>query len=145
MDKNRIIAAARELILSNKTFVLATVGEDGGPRMRWMGDLLLDDPLLITMACGASSRKMDHVRANPSAQLMFQTADYTTVVTLFGVCEILEDAETKRLVWDSMPALDHYFPGPDAPEFGLLRFKTQRVELLGLQTHGHEPLVADLA
>ena len=144
MERDEIIAAAQELIRNNKVFVLATVGEDGGPRMRWMGDLVLDEPLTITMACGAKSRKMDQVRANPAAQLMFQTADYATVVTLFGTCEILTDAATKQRVWDALPSLKDYSSGPDDPGLGILCFKTQRVELLGLQTHGMAPLAVEL-
>ncbi len=144
MKHEEIIAAAREVIEANHTFVMATVGEDGAPRLRWMGDLVLEEPLTITMAARAASRKMDQIRRNPQGQLLFNNAEYERVVTLSGEYEIIEDRETRQRIWDAMPSLRDFASGPQDPEVALIRFTTRRVELLVLREHGETPLVAEL-
>lgn len=144
MSREEIIAMARRVVSEGKPFVLATVDAEGCPRMRWMGGLLLEDPLTIYMACGASSRKMDQIRGNPKGQLMFQTEGFREVVTLYGTCQIVDDAEVKQKMWQAMPALTHYFAGPDDPNLGVIRFITRRVEIMTADRHGEPPLVADV-
>lgn len=144
MSREEIIGMARRVVSEGKPFVLATVDADGGPRMRWMGGLLLEEPLTIYMACGASSRKMEQIRGNPKGQLMFQTEGFREVVTLYGTCSIVEHADVKQKLWAAMPALAHYFAGPDDPNFGVIRFDTQRVEIMTADRHGEPPLVADV-
>lgn len=144
MKHEEIIAAAREVIEANHTFVMATVGEDGAPRLRWMGDLVLEEPLTITLAARAASRKMDQIRSNPQGQLLFNNEGYERVVTLSGEYEIMEDRESRQRIWEAMPSLKEFASGPHDPELGLVRFATRRVELLILREHGETPLVAEL-
>ncbi|MCX7598757.1 MAG: pyridoxamine 5'-phosphate oxidase family protein [Armatimonadetes bacterium] len=144
MIREEIIAMARRVVSEGKPFVLATVDADGGPRMRWMGGLVLEDPLTIYMACGASSRKMDQIRGNPRGQLMFQTEGFREVVTLYGTCHIVDDAKVKEKLWAEMPVLENYFAGADDPNFGVIRFETQRVEIMIADRHDEPPLVADV-
>ncbi len=142
MTRVEILAAATELVGARKPFVLGTVDAEGKPQLRWMGDLLLEEPLVIWMACGAQSRKIAQLAANPSAQLVFSGPDFMTVATLSGHCEVRGDAEAKQKVWDSIPALTHYSSGPEDPKMTALRFVTKRVEVLQM-TAGMEPQVAE--
>ena len=134
MTSEEIITAAKELIAADRPFVLATVDQDGGPQVRWMGAFMLQDPLVCYMAAGGQSRKIEQLKANPS---------FGRVATLSGTAEIVEDIDTKRRAWDAMPVCAKYFPGPDAPEFGLIKFVCERVELLAM-AEAHEPFVAEL-
>jgi general stress protein 26 len=143
MTQDQIIAGAQEIIAAGKPFVLATVDQQGGPQVRWMGGYLLEEPLTFYMACGATSRKMDQIAAHPAGQLMFQSEDHSQVATLSGTCEIVTDLATKRRVWDGIPGCEAYFSGPEAADFGVIRFVCRRVELLGLK-ESHEPNVAEL-
>ena len=143
MTSEEIITAAKELIAADRPFVLATVDQDGGPQVRWMGAFMLQDPLVCYMAAGGQSRKIEQLKANPRAQLMFQDESFGRVATLSGTAEIVEDIDTKRRAWDAMPVCAKYFPGPDAPEFGLIKFVCERVELLAM-AEAHEPFVAEL-
>ena len=144
MSREEIIATARRVVSEGKPFVFATVDAEGGPRMRWMGGLLLEEPLTIYMACGASSRKMDQIRGNPKGQLMFQTEGFREVVTLYGTCQIIDDPQIKQKVWEAMPALANFMAGPDDPNLGVIRFRTERVEVVAAERHGEPPLVAEL-
>jgi len=132
MERDEIIAAARELITSGRSFVLATVGEDGFPQMRWMGAAYLEELITVYMAAGAESRKMGQIRSEPKSQLMFQSDDYSRVGTLTGSSEVVEDAGTKQKVFAGIAAASQYFSGPDDPNFGVIKFTCRRVEMLGL-------------
>ena len=143
MTKDEIIAIAAELVGQRKPFVLGTVDAEGKPQMRWMGDLVLETPLVVWMAGGAQSRKVAQLQANPQAQVIFQAPDFSTVVTLSGRCELRADAEAKQKVWDGIPALARYSSGPDDPNLAAFRFVTERIEVLQMSA-GMEPLVAEL-
>ena len=143
MTNEEVITAAKELIAADRPFVLATVDQDGAPQVRWMGAVMLEEPLICYMAAFSESRKMVQLKGDPRAQLMFQSEEFGRVATLSGTAEMVENADTKHRAWDAMPGCAKYFPGPDAPEFGLIKFVCERVELLDMEAQ-HEPFVAEL-
>jgi general stress protein 26 len=143
MQEDHVVSAAKELIRAHKPFVLATVDRSGYPQMRWMGAAVLDDPLTVYMAAGAGSRKMDQIEANSKSEIIFQNQDFSRVATISGRCRLVDDPETKRRVWDAMPAASHYFSGPEDSNFGVIEFTAERVEMLGLEP-GMSTSVADL-
>ncbi len=143
MDREATIAVAREVVKPGAPFVFATVDADGGPRMRWMGGLMLEEPFLIYMAAGAGSRKLDQLEGNPKAQLMFQSPDFGTVATLYGECVLLDEAELKQRMWKAMPALARFVSGPDDPSLAVLRFTTRRLEVMKLHETGEKPSVVE--
>ena len=143
MDKEQVINAARALVRAGRAFVLATVDQQGAPQTRWMGAALLEEPFTLYMVASANSRKMGQMAANPNAQLAFQTEDFSEVATLSGPCELVSDAQTKRRVWDGIPASAEYFAGPDDPGFGVIRLTCRRIELLRM-AEGESPAVAEL-
>jgi len=136
----------REVMESVKNLhVLATVDEDGKPRMRWMGALVEDpdEPWTFYLACGAESRKMAQIGQNPNAQLLFSQTDEWNVATLSGTAEASQDAEIRQMMWDSISAIHKYYEGPDDPKMGVIKFKTQSMELLARHER-REPYHLDL-
>jgi general stress protein 26 len=143
VDKQTIIDAAKDLVRAGRSFVLATVDSDGVPQVRWMGAAHLEEPFVVYMAAGAASRKMGQMESHPKSQLMFQTEDYAQVATLTGMCEVVTDADTRRRVFEGIPGAAQYFSGPDDPNFAAIKFRCQRVEMLGV-AEGMAPVSADL-
>jgi general stress protein 26 len=143
MNKEEIIAVAREMAGAHKPFMFGTVDALGRPQLRWMGDLILEEPLVIWMACDRHSRKIGQVQARPAAQLVFHSDDFSTVVTVSGRCDVRCDAANKKKVWEGMPALERYMTGPEDPKLATLRFVGTRVELLRVG-EGMEPQVAEI-
>ena len=143
MEREEIIAATQAMCKAGAPFVFATVGEDGGPRMRWMGGLYLEEPLTIFMAGGAKARKMGQIHRDPLGQLLFQSPDFSTVVTLFGDCTVVDSLEVRQKLWEAIPQLANYMSGPDDPEFGVVRFDTKKIEVLSM-AGGLEPQVLEL-
>ncbi len=143
MDREEIIGLTKELAQAERPFVLATVDRAGQPQVRWMGGCITDEPMTVWLAAGANSRKMDQIRANAGSQLMFQDEGCSRVATVTGNCEVVEDIEAKRRLWDSMPQLSRYVSGPEDPEFGVIKFVARRIEVLST-AEGMGPQVAEL-
>lgn len=144
MKPEAIVQKARDIVLKKAPFVLATVDANQAPCVRWMGDLVLEEPMVVFMSAMKGSRKIDQIKANPSAQLMFQDEGFKIVVTLSGTCDLDDSAERRQQVWNAMPELGRYVSGPDDPDLAIIRFRTARIEVLGLEEYGVQPLVAVL-
>jgi len=137
-------AQVREIIEAvNGLHVLATVNEEGSPRMRWMGALMEDpeQPWVFYLVCGKDSSKMHEIAQNPEAQLLFSQMDPWKVASLSGTAEAVDSPELRELLWDSIPAMHNYFRGVDDPGMGIIRFTSKCAEV---QTGHGEPHCFDL-
>lgn len=145
MTRDEAIAKTRELIAAKAPFVMATVDADGKPQIRWMGAFTLDPCCEVVgyIECGASSRKVTEIRANPATQLLLSTQDYDCTVRISGVSEVVEDLEVKKMVWDAVPVSGQYFPSHDSPEFGVIKFTAKSFELLCMSA-GMEAVTVEL-
>ena len=132
MEKAEIVSAALDLVRAGRSFLFATVDGDGNPQVRWMGGAHLEEPFTVYMACGAESRKMGQIAANPKSQLMFHSEDFSRVATLTGASEVVAGAEAKRQVFEGIAGAAQYFSGPDDPNFGAIKFTCRRVEMVGM-------------
>ena len=141
MRNEEALQKARELIAAGGSFMLGTVDAQNRPRMRWMGALASDpgNELVRYMECGAQSRKMAELAANPAAQLVFSADDYSCVVTVDGVAGMVEDMATKKMVYEAIPASGDYFDSPESEAFGVIRFQATVIEVLCM-SEGHEPV-----
>ena len=145
MTQEQALEKAREIVAAGGSFMLGTVDAQNRPRMRWMGAIACDpdNELIRYMECGAQSRKMAELAANPAAQLVFNSADFSCVVTVDGVAGAVEDMDTKRMVYEAVPASADYFPSPESEMFGVIRFQATVIEVLCM-SEGHEPVRVEL-
>ena len=143
MTSAEIVDLAQHMIGAGRPFLLATVDQQGAPQARWMGGNVLDPPLTLWMASRAKARKMDQLRANPAAQLIFADERFQQVITIAGRGEVVDGLEPKRRLWEAMPVLSQLLSGLDDPNFGVIKFVGSRVELLDL-TQGTDPQIAEL-
>ena len=127
---------------AQKAFVYTTVDRRGYPRGRYMGALMIKDPLLY-MASFSEARKMKQIKANPHSELIFATKDYKQVATLGGESRAEESLEAKKEFWEANPSCKDYFSGYDAPEFGLIAFSPRSAEYLDPQLQ-HAPFAVAL-
>jgi general stress protein 26 len=80
----------------------------------------------MTFCTGLQSNKAKRVALSDRAGVCFCGLDHN--VTLTGRMEILSDEAIKREMW--YDGLQHHFSGPDDPEYCVLRFTTERYNLL---------------
>ncbi len=125
--------------------VLATVGADGKPHMRWMGALVEhpEQPWTFFLVCNKESRKMAQIAANNQAQLLFTNQDKWEIASLSGTVEAADCPECRKMMWDSVPAMSRYYSGPDDPKMAIILFKTECLELLAM-SEGHQVYCLEL-
>ncbi len=84
------------------------------------------------MSCGTDSRKIAQLKANPAAQLVCNDEKFALVATIGGKGEVVDSKEAKQKLWEAMPVLANYLSGPDDPNFGVIKFVADKVELLNM-------------
>ncbi len=135
MDR-AIILKAGEIIAKNTAqgatvgaephCVLALIGDDGGPTASAVTPAKAEGIAWMTFCTGLQSNKAKRAARSDRAAVCFSSVDHN--VTLTGRIEILTDEATKREMW--YEGLKHHFKGPDDPEYCVLRFMTERYNLL---------------
>ncbi len=75
---------------------------------------------------GTSGHLIQSIRQNPKSSVCFHKG--ADNITLIGVSEIVEDLEMKKMVWVDW-FINHFTKGIEDPEYGVVRFKTERVSM----------------
>lgn len=68
-----------------------------------------------------SSRRVRHYRDNPKACLYFYDSRFFRGVQLIGTMEVLEDAESKEMIWQDGDT-KYYSQGVTDPDYCVLKF-----------------------
>lgn len=129
MDQDVIINAGK-IIKTNTGMgthcVLALIDLDGGPTASTITASKADGISWITFCTGLGGTRTDRIIRCNRASVCFNAEDYN--ITLTGSIEILTDPEIKKEMW--YDGLANHFKGPEDPGYCVLRFKTERYNLL---------------
>jgi general stress protein 26 len=125
-----IIARAGEIIAINTGetgyCALALIDLDGYPTVSTISAAKADGINWLTFCTGLSSPKIDRINKCNRASVCFNSAEYN--ITWVGTIEILTDPDVKKEMWYG--GLTGQFSGPEDPGYCVLRFKTERYNLL---------------
>ncbi|MCX7773258.1 MAG: pyridoxamine 5'-phosphate oxidase family protein [Clostridia bacterium] len=128
--EQEIITKAGEIVAKNTgegTFcVLAQIDLDGYPTASTITASKSQGIDWITFCTGLGGTKANRINNCRHASVCFNADDYN--ITLVGTLEILTDADVKKEMW--YEGLANHFSGYDDPNYCVLRFKTQRYNLL---------------
>lgn len=80
----------------------------------------------LTFCTGLESNKAKRIANCNRASVCFNK-DGAYNITLVGTIEVVTDAAVKQEMWYA--GMGHHFNGPDAPEYCVLRFTTERYNL----------------
>lgn len=105
--------------------VLALIDTDGFPTVSTITASKSYGIIWIAFCTGLSGPKADRINKCNRASVCF-TSDYN--ITLVGSIEILTDPDIKNEMW--YDGLKNHFSGADDPDYCVLRFKTERYNLL---------------
>ena len=122
--KEKIFEKLREHTLAS----FATITEDGKPWTRYVV-VKADDQMNICFATFKNSRKINQIAQNPQVHLVLGVAEPLTATSWLqvqGQAEILEDTETKNVVWYDL--LSSIFRGPDDPNYVVCKVTPYRIE-----------------
>lgn len=134
MEEKNIKKQCLQLMNMADAVYLATIGKDGFPHTRVMGNLRNEqqcrastelfaqhsEDFLIYMLTGRSSVKMQQIRANPKVSVYFCNPVECHYLMLVGNAEEVADQDLKKQLWQDEWKM-HWPGGPDDPEFILLR------------------------
>jgi general stress protein 26 len=125
-----IIAKASEIIQKNtgetSYCVLALIDLDGYPTASTITASKADGINCITFCTGLGGTRTNRINNCNLASVCFNAADYN--ITLVGTIEVVTDPAVKKEMW--YEGLVNHFSGPEDPTYCVLRFKTQRYNLL---------------
>ena len=96
-DRTTRIAAAREIMASQKYCAIVTVDKAGRPQIRTMNPFPPEADLTVWMATNSRSRKVREIRNNPHVCLYY--ADHqsaTGSVAISGTAVLIDDTEEKE-------------------------------------------------
>lgn len=132
-----IIERAGEIILQNTAHqlpegsepycILALFDSNGYPTASTLTAAKADGINWITFCTGLGSNKVKRINACNRASVCFNTGGAYNI-TLVGTIEVLTDEVIKQEMWYA--GLKDHFRGADDPNYCVLRFQTQRYNLL---------------
>ena len=102
---------------------LATITEDGKPRVRYVSPKIADD-LTLRIATSARSNKVAQTKTNPEVHLTCGITDPRTAqnyLQIQGKAELSTDPAEKAGFWED--TLKAYWSGADDPDYGILLIK----------------------
>lgn len=110
------------LIDKQKTAYISSIDEDGFPNIKAMlAPRLRDGVTSFYFTTNTSSQKVAHFRTNPKACIYFCDKRFFRGVMLKGTVEVLEDQESKDLIWQKGDTM--YYPlGVTDPDYCVLKF-----------------------
>jgi general stress protein 26 len=112
-SREKLVAAARELIGTQKYCALITVDPSGQPHVRTMNPFPPEEDMSVWMATNDRSRKAEEIRQNPRVTLYYGNhVEAVGYVALSGkavlIDEMAEILKRKRDYWDTaFPGLKH--------------------------------------
>jgi Uncharacterized stress protein (general stress protein 26) len=125
-----IIRKAEKIIEKNTGLgtycVLSQTDLDGYPTAATITASKSDGINWITFCTGVGSPKANRIKKCSRASVCFSAMDYN--ITLIGSMEVLTDPDIKKEMW--YDGLSNHFSGVEDPDYCVLRFKTERYNLL---------------
>ncbi len=122
-----LIAAAREIMASQKYCAIVTTDSAGRPQIRTMNPFPPEDDMTVWMATNTRSRKVREIRENPNVCLYY--ADHQTAagsVAISGMAVLVDDPaekeKRKREYWGQA--------FPDWKYLMLIKIVPQRIDVL---------------
>ena len=110
----------------NQYCVLAQEDNDGRLTASAITPAKTEGITWITFCTGLESNKAKRIKRDSRAAVCFASATYN--ITLRGRLEILTDTESRREHW--YKGMENHFSGPDDPSYCVLRFTTERYNLM---------------
>ncbi len=107
--------------------VLALIDANGYPTASTITASKADGISWITFCTGLENNKVKRLSRCNRASVCFNTGGAYNI-TLVGTIEILTDKAIKNEMW--YEGLKHHFLGADDPDYCVLRFRTERYNLL---------------
>ena len=99
LDRQSLIATAREIMKTARYCALITLDSSGRPHARTMDPFAPDESMVVWLGTNARSRKVTEIRRNQRVTLYYFVAADQAYVTISGRARIVNDAGEKAKHW----------------------------------------------
>jgi general stress protein 26 len=121
-----IYGKAAEMLAKCSEIALASINENGYPRICVLAKIKSEGIKKFWVATGVSSVKVSHFNENPKAGACFYSGGNSA--TLVGKVTVLHDHAIKTEMWLDW-FINHFQEGIDDPEYCILEFETEEATL----------------
>lgn len=119
--KENAIADSLKLVENSKIVMLGTNGSEGFPHIKAMLNLKHEGLKKIWLSTNTSSKRVERLKEDKRACLYYVDEEDFKGLMLIGSIEILQDKESRELLW--FPGCERYYPlGVDDPDYTVLCF-----------------------
>ena len=114
------------LIDKQSVAFVASISSDGEPNVKAMfAPRKREGIRVMYFTTNTSSLRVSQFRTNPKASIYFYDKRFFRGVMLVGEMEVLEDAETKEMIWRDGDTM-YYSKGVTDPDYCVLKFTAKR-------------------
>ena len=114
------------LIDKQNVSFIASISEDGFPNMKAMLPPRKREGIKeFWFSTNTSSMRVAQYRSNPNASIYFYDKRFFRGVMLIGTMEILEDDDSKQMIWQEGDTM-YYAGGVKDPDYCVLKFTAQK-------------------
>ncbi len=125
MNKHEAITQGLRLIEKSNFCMLGTNGEDGFPNIKGMTNLKHEGIKKIWFSTNTSSKRVQQLRKDNRACVYYVDEKPFRGLMLVGTIKILQDIESKRMLWTE--GAEKYYPlGVEDPDYSVLYFTAKR-------------------
>ena len=98
-ERERLITAAREIIVAARYCALITLDAAGHPQVRTMDPFAPGQDMVIWLGTNQKSRKVAEIRLNHRVALYYFDATEQSYVTISGIARLVNDPQEKAKRW----------------------------------------------
>jgi len=121
MNKKEAMTQGLKLIEKSNFCMLGTNGEDGSPNIKGMTNLKHEGLKKIWFSTNTSSKRVQQLRQDNRACVYYVDEKPFKGLMLVGTIEILQDIESKKMLWSE--GAEVYYPlGVEDPDYSVLCF-----------------------
>ena len=103
MTKHELMYKVEQILETTRAGILATLDQDGKPRMRWMTPAILKGRADVLFAVTSPDfHKVAQLEARPEVEWMIQTRDLDQIINLKGKMNVLDNPSIRSEVMESL-------------------------------------------
>ncbi len=130
--RNKLIDAAREIMVASGTCALITLDPEGRSRVRVMDPFLPERNFTVWFGTNPKSRKVDQIKLDPRVTLYYFDPNASGYVMIHGIAQLVNDLKEKEKRWKTEWKLFY----PDKPEgYLLIKVSPEWMEVISY-SHG---------
>ena len=134
MENEKTMKEAQSLVDRTSICMLGSIDNEGYPNIRAMLKMENEGLHTIWLSTNTSSRKISQLSSNPKTCVYFVDLEKWIGLMLIGTIEILQDAESRKRLWQD--GFEKYYPaGVNDPDYSVLRFTARSGKYYHALTH----------